>query len=113
MEIGPLSEWVTAFAEIAAVCVALFLPYFDKRHEKRKKTRNMKIMLKTIIKRALNDNDVTVLESFLKISYLARDDDDDKQILSIAEHAIGVIKDDKLSQEQKNTAVKQIIDYLN
>ncbi|WP_179853799.1 hypothetical protein [Lactobacillus apis] len=36
MEIGPLSEWVTAIAEIAAVCVALFLPVYDKKREKRK-----------------------------------------------------------------------------
>ncbi|RMC25742.1 MULTISPECIES: hypothetical protein [unclassified Lactobacillus] len=113
MEIGPLSEWVTACAEIAAVCVALFLPYFDKMRAKRKKTRNMKIMLKTIINNALKDNNVTVLESFLKISYLASDDEDDKQIFSIAEHAIEVIKDDELSQEQKSTAIKQIINYLN
>ena len=31
MSIGPLSEWVTAFAEIAAVCIALFLPVYDKK----------------------------------------------------------------------------------
>ena len=28
MVVGPLSEWVSAFAEILAVCVALFLPYY-------------------------------------------------------------------------------------
>jgi len=44
ISIGPLSEWVTAFAEITAICVALFLPVYDKKQEKRKKTRNMKAM---------------------------------------------------------------------
>lgn len=33
MSIGPLSEWVTAAAEIAAVCVALFLPVYDKNRK--------------------------------------------------------------------------------
>lgn len=41
INIGPLSEWVTAFAEIAAVSAALFLPVYDKKQEKRKRTRSV------------------------------------------------------------------------
>ncbi|WP_260523908.1 hypothetical protein [Bombilactobacillus thymidiniphilus] len=31
MEIGSLAEWMTSFAEMAAVIVALFLPYYQSR----------------------------------------------------------------------------------
>ena len=33
MSIGPLSEWVTAAAEIAAICVALFCLFMTKNRK--------------------------------------------------------------------------------
>lgn len=83
MSIGPLSEWVTAFAKIAAVCIALFLPVYDKKQEKRKKTRNMKAIFTFLIKKALEEKDTSNLESCFKISYLIIDSNDDKQIYSL------------------------------
>lgn len=70
ISIGSLSEWVTAFAEIAAVCIALFLPVYDKKQEKRKKTHNMKAIFRFLIKKALEEKDTSNLESYFKISYL-------------------------------------------
>lgn len=37
MEIGSLAEWVESFAEILAVSVALFLPYYQKRKANKEK----------------------------------------------------------------------------
>lgn len=56
MEIRPLSEWVTAIAEISAVCVALFLPLLNARHEKRKREIKFKITAKRLIRDAITGN---------------------------------------------------------
>ncbi|CAM3181907.1 hypothetical protein SAMN04487792_1468 [Lactobacillus bombicola] len=113
MEIGPLSEWVTAIAEIAAVCVALFLPYFEKVREKRKNNRNMKLIFKKLIEGSLRDNNTKSLESYFKIAYLASDDENDQQLLSVVRHAIEIIKDDKMSSSQKNDAIQEILAFLS
>ncbi|RHW55155.1 hypothetical protein [Lactobacillus bombicola] len=113
MEIGPLSEWVTAIAEIAAVCVALFLPYFEKVREKQKRTRNMKLIFKKLIENALKENNALNLESYFKIAYLASDSEEDKEVLSIIQHAVEIIKDDKMSSSQKNNAIQEILEFLS
>lgn len=35
MEIGTLAEWVTGISNVVAVCIALFLPLYQQRKEKR------------------------------------------------------------------------------
>lgn len=113
MSIGPLSEWVTAAAEIAAVCVALFLPVCDKKQEKRKKTRNMKAIIKFLIKKALAENDTSNLESYFKISYLVIDSNDDKQVYSIVQHFIEILNNDNMPHAKKETDIEQSLQYLN
>lgn len=66
MNIGPLSECVTAFSEIAAVSVALFLPVYDKKQEKRKRTRNLKAIFRYLIKKSLDEENTSNLESYFK-----------------------------------------------
>ncbi len=101
MNIGPLSEWVTAFAEIAAVCVALFLPVYDKKQEKRKRTRNLKAIFRYLIKKSLDEENTSNLESYFKISYLILDSNDDKQVYSMVQHAIEILKNNEISQSKK------------
>ena len=112
MSIGPLSEWVTATAEIAAVCVALFLPVYDKKQEKRKKTRNMKVIFRFLIRKALDEKDTSNLESYFKISYLVIDSNDDKQIYSIVQRAIEILNDKDITQDKKETDIEQLLEYL-
>ena len=112
MSIGPLSEWVTAAAEIAAVCVALFLPVYDKKQEKRKKTRNMKAIFRFLMRKALDEKDTSNLESYFKISYLVIDSNDDKQIYSIVQRAIEILNDKDITQDKKETDVEQLLEYL-
>lgn len=112
MNIGPLSEWVTAFAEIAAVCVALFLPVYDKKQEKRKRTRNLKAIFRYLIKKSLDEENTSNLESYFKISYLILDSNDDKQVYSMVQHAIEILKNDEISQSKKEQDIDQVIKYL-
>ena len=112
MSIGPLSERVTAAAEIAAVCVALFLPVYDKKQVKRKKTRNMKAIFRLLIKKALEEKDTSNLESYFKISFLIIDSNDDKQIYSIVQRAIEILNDEDITQDKKETDVEQLLEYL-
>ena len=112
MSTGPLSEWVTAAAEIAAVCVALFLPVYDKKQEKRKKTRNMKAIFRFLIRKALDEKDTSNLESYFKISYLVIDSNDDKQVYSLVQHAIEILNNKDITQDKKETDVEQLLEYL-
>ncbi|WP_159721599.1 hypothetical protein [Enterococcus sp. CSURQ0835] len=41
MELGSLAEWVTGLAEFIAVIVALFLPFFRERREKKQTTLHL------------------------------------------------------------------------
>lgn len=112
MELGPISEWVTAVAEIAAVCVALFLPVYDKKKEKSRKTRNMKAIFGFLIKKALDEHDTSNLESYFKIDYLIVDSDDDKQIYSMVQHAIEILKNEDIPQEKKSHDITKVLEYL-
>lgn len=112
MSIGPLSEWVTALAEIVAVCVALFLPVYDKKQEKRKKTRNMKAIFRFLIKKALEEKDTSNLESYFKISYLIIDSNDDKQIYSLVQQAIEILNNQNIPEDKKEVNIEQILEYL-
>ncbi|MBC6370652.1 hypothetical protein ERK17_07210 [Lactobacillus kullabergensis] len=107
-----MSEWGTAAAEIAAVCVALFLPVYDKKQEKRKKTRNMKAIFRFLMRKALDEKDTSNLESYFKISYLVIDSNDDKQIYSIVQRAIEILNDKDIMQDKKETDVEQLLEYL-
>lgn len=97
MSIGPLSEWVPAAAEIAA----LFLPVYDKKQEKRKKTRNMKAIFRFLIRKALDEKDTSNLESYFKITYLIIDSNDDKQIYSLVQHAIEILNNQNMPEDKK------------
>ncbi|MFD1431010.1 hypothetical protein [Lacticaseibacillus mingshuiensis] len=72
MEIGPLSEWVAGIAELLAVCVALFLPYYNERKKLRRKTRNLRVSLVKWGKQALDGDAyaLRVLDMYLMISYM-------------------------------------------
>ena len=92
---------MTAFAEIAAVCIALFLPVYDKKQGKRKKIRNMKASFTFLIKKALEEKDTSNLESYFKISYLIIDSNDDKQIYSLLQHAIQILNNQNMPEDKK------------
>lgn len=56
MEIGPLSEWVGAFAEFLTVLVALFLPYYQAKKASKAEVTRMKRFLLVRCYALINDN---------------------------------------------------------
>ncbi|WEV73075.1 hypothetical protein [Bifidobacterium sp. ESL0790] len=95
MEIGSVAEWATACAETAAVLVALFLPYVERRRADRKSTRNLKMMLLGIVNRALEQNDPKSLETFLSVSAFTDAAERDKDTLDVARQILELFKSGK------------------
>ncbi|MCO6558010.1 MAG: hypothetical protein J6575_00945 [Bifidobacterium sp.] len=112
MEIGSLAEWATAVAETAAVLVALFLPYFERRRENRKSTRNLKIMLQGIVKRAIADNDQKSLETFVNISTLTDASERDKETLNVARQMLDLFNTDNGNVERRNREIEALLDTI-
>jgi hypothetical protein len=112
MEIGPLSEWVAAAAEICAVCVALFLPYYQEHKKAVLRKRNFILVLKRLSLEASNNIDsLRDLELFLKISYLTVSNAEGNQDLMVGLKIVHVIKEQGPSKETKNK-VNELLERL-
>jgi hypothetical protein len=94
MEIGPLSEWITAIAEVGAVSIALFLPYFNANKEKKIKSRNLKLGIKRLAKQAIEGNDEAVrkLDLFLTISFMNNSNMNDEEVFNIGREILEILK---------------------
>ncbi|WEV47479.1 hypothetical protein OZX62_04210 [Bifidobacterium sp. ESL0690] len=112
MEIGSLAEWATAVAETAAVLVALFLPYFERRRADRKSTRNLKIMLQGIVRRAVADNDPKSLETFINVSSFTDAGERDKETLDVARQILELFKSDNADIERRNREIDSLLDEI-
>lgn len=114
MEIGSIAEWATAVAETAAVLVALFLPYVERRKADRRSSRNLKMMLLGIVKRALEQNNPESLETFLNVSAFTEAGDRDKDTLDVARQILELFKStepdsDTTHRDQEINALMQTI----
>lgn len=58
MEIGPLSEWVAAVAELLAVCVALFLPYINNLRASKRRQAKFRKTIATLAQGALHHDEM-------------------------------------------------------
>ncbi|WEV59779.1 hypothetical protein OZX67_04390 [Bifidobacterium sp. ESL0728] len=112
MEIGSLAEWATAVAETAAVLVALFLPYFERRREHRKSTRNLKIMLRGIVKRAIDDNDPKSLETFISVSAFTDAGERDKETMNVARQMLDLFHSDSSDIERRNREIEALLEDI-
>ncbi|WEV68680.1 hypothetical protein OZX73_05160 [Bifidobacterium sp. ESL0775] len=112
MEIGSVAEWATAVAETAAVLVALFLPYFERRRADRKSTRNLKIMLRGIVRRAITDNDPKSLETFLNISTFTDAGERDKETLNVAQQILELFTTENTDVERRNREIEALLDTI-
>jgi putative effector of murein hydrolase len=45
MAIGTVSEWVAGISQFLAVCVALFLPYYNQHKKLKRRTRNLRVII--------------------------------------------------------------------
>lgn len=108
MEIGPLSEWVTAVAEILAVSVALFMPHFSDRKKNRLKNLKFKKIIRSYTNQAIKGNldAIKELDTFLKIAFIMANTQDDQVILAIGQEISGLLK------EEKNEEVRNLLKEL-
>ncbi|GEO57347.1 hypothetical protein [Companilactobacillus bobalius] len=119
MEIGSLAEWVESFAEILAVSIALFLPYYQKRRANKEKNQQAKqIIIKTSnkllhqtkIQESLQFEELT---KFVSIYLVLATNDTTVTIIQLGDAILNVIgTSDQLSAEQQSQVTK-LIDDLN
>lgn len=113
MEIGSVAEWATAVAETAAVIVALFLPYIDRRKKDKKDSRNIKLMLRGLVTRALQDNNPYSLESFLNVAALTDAGERDKETLATARQILELFNNDNADIEQRNNEIQALLETIH
>lgn len=113
MEIGTMAEWATAVAETAAVLVALFLPYMERRRAAKKDSRNLKIMLRGIISRALEDNDARSLELFLTVSTFTDATERDGQTINTAHQILGLFNNKTMELQQRDKEINALLDTIH
>lgn len=115
MEIGPLSEWVAAFAEIAAVIVALFLPYYNSYKEKMHNRRNLRLVLKEMVEAALDkeESSLTTLKIFLKITLLKNTDPAMDGLILVGNQIMEVLVNPKYDDATKRQRAKELLGTLD
>jgi hypothetical protein len=108
MELGPLAEWFTAFAETAAVLVALFLPYHEKREAEKKNSHAVKVLLLTCIDQALEDGQATSLNGFMRTVMLTDAAHRDADMMEIGKAVLNTYADKNIDADTKR---KRVLEY--
>ncbi|WEV42551.1 hypothetical protein OZX57_03760 [Bifidobacterium sp. ESL0682] len=112
MEIGSIAEWATAVAETAAVLVALFLPYFERRRANQKSSRNFKLMVRGLIQRAVQENDPHSIESFLNIATFTDAADRDEDTLATTRQILELFQNKDMDVTRRNTEIKALLETI-
>ncbi|MFT8412027.1 MAG: hypothetical protein ABF743_05680 [Schleiferilactobacillus perolens] len=83
MDWGPISEWAAAVAELLAVSVALFLPYYTEHRKEKRKIRNLRVAINHLSQQALagEKDAVVTLEIFLNVSFLTTSSTEAEQLI--------------------------------
>lgn len=110
MEIGPLSEWVTAVAEILAVCTALFLPYLNQARSARRRQRKFNRTITHLTEAILTgDNDAKrQLEMFLNVSFLSSTSAKEEDSIQVGFEILPLLSDKTANQAQINQLLDQL-----
>ena len=118
MEYGSLAEWVESIAEVLAVSVALFLPYFqERRKNKAKNQRAKQVVLQTV--RGLmhqeniqSSNVLIELKGFVEIYSMLATNEKIMDILAFGSAALQVIDKNDSLNDQQQAQLQTIIDGL-
>ncbi|AEV95747.1 hypothetical protein [Pediococcus claussenii] len=103
MNIGPLSEWVTAIAETIAVCVALFLPMITQSRERHRREIKFKRMITKLTNETLAGDDEArqELASFLRISLYIVQSSKEDDIMDIGSRINDILSKPNLEPTDK------------
>lgn len=115
MEIGPLSEWVAAAAELLAVGVALFLPYYTARQARKHRQRGLRLLLQHLVQAAVDQepDSIRSLDLFLKITFLGNNDPNNDQLLLVGNQILDVLRQADLSATDQRQRVTGLLGTLS
>lgn len=114
LEMGPLADWAEATAELLAVCVALFLPYYTDYQKKKHQRRNLKIVLQELVQAALEQrpDSVKTLDIFIKVSFLGNRDSANDELLMVGSHMVSLFEDTALDRQATQQEVVRLMTQL-
>lgn len=102
MQIGPLSEWVSAVAEFVSIAVALFLPYLNAHRESVKRAKKFEITIKKFAKEAMNGDEKALqhLKGFVNIGFLASGSDREMNAIITGQEIAVILENHPLTDAQ-------------
>lgn len=111
MEIGALADWAEAGAELLAVCVALFMPYYTAYKAKKHRQRNLQVVLQRLVQAVLEGqpDSLKTLDIFLKISFLSNEDANNDELLLTGNQVVALYADQTLSAAARQARVIQLM----
>lgn len=112
MEIGSIAEWATAIAETAAVIVALFLPYVERRKTERKEAHSYKLSLYATVERSLKNNNFDALRAFTEVSRFTDAKTRNKLDLEIAQQILDLADNTKLEPSLRSDEIRQLAEQI-
>ena len=118
MEVGSLAEWVEGGAEILAVSVALFLPYYQTRKNTRAKARRVKQVIIATTRELLDSSDIPNTNEYRELTLFVSfygalgTNDNALKAIGIGNNIVDIIDSDKQLSESKKHQVKMKIHEL-
>ena len=124
MEIGSLGEWVTGTGELLAVSVALFLPIYKKKQEKKEQKLKVSQMLKSVINVLLKeleiDSSLNLLENknyklltqYLNIYLVLSTDSQVRELLLIGKEIQEIIEADPALPKKNRERIQLLLKKL-
>lgn len=114
MQLGTVSEWVTGISSLLAVCVALFLPYYNERREQRRKQRNIRYGISYLTGKAMCGSAAALheLNLFLIVNFLGNTNQQTEHLVLIGRQIEDILnKQTPLSAEQQ-AAIADLLKQL-
>lgn len=119
MEIGSLAEWIESFAEILAVSVALFLPYYQKRKANKEKNQQAKQIIVRTANKLLQQTNIQEsiqfeeLTKFISIYLVLATNDTTVTIIQLGDAILNVIGTSDQLEDEQQSQITKLIDDLN
>ncbi|MQS74894.1 hypothetical protein FHL06_00595 [Lactobacillus halodurans] len=114
MEMGSLAEWVEGLGELLAVCVALFLPYYQACKKKQEKNQRAKQVIigtsKTILE--LNNIQKSIefdeLKTFVAVYSVLTTNDATIKIMDLGNEILTIIGDENVLDDSQKSKIRNL-----
>jgi len=115
MEIGALAEWVAGVAELLAVSVALFLPYYTANKTKKHQQRNLRLVLQKLVGGYFSQepDSIKTLDIFLKVSFLGNTDPANDELFLVGNEVLSLLKSPSVGPDTKRQRADQLLAQLD